>query len=88
MAHFDHISVAHDYLEELQTVVAETMVDIEKAVAEGDKRTKLTQGMMIARYKLHLASGYLSKSRKLLKDLERLEKVLCKVDPIPSKPRI
>ena len=81
MNHFATITSAEEYVQKLHQSITETLIDIEAEIEAGDKRSKRTNALMLARWKLQQASRYLDKGRKELRDLARLERVLCPPAP-------
>jgi hypothetical protein len=76
MNHFATIASAREYVEKLNGTITDTLADIEQQIQSSDQRKKRTHGLMVVRYKLQQAHRTLDRGHAILRDLERLEKVL------------
>lgn len=76
MSYFATIASAREYVNKLNDTITDTLNDIEQEIKSSDQRRKRTHGLMLVRYKLQQAHRTLARGGGILRDLERLEKVL------------
>jgi hypothetical protein len=77
---FPSIESALEFMTVLQDVVADVSAELGQKAADAVGE-RYADGLHLALYKMNQLSGYVEKSRTILKDLALIRKVLCGCEP-------